>query len=54
MTAEVPCEHPENAMRQAMLYDPEEAFVCTACSSMVFADHHTEPVGITGVRTAKR
>ena len=49
-----PCPHPESAMTDAMLYDPSEARVCRACSSMVFADGHTEPIGITKMTTSKR
>jgi hypothetical protein len=50
----VPCEHPERTMRDSVLLDPDEARVCMACQSMVFADGHTEPIGITKITTSKR
>lgn len=48
------CGHREKAMQPAMLYAEDEARYCADCRSLVFADGHVEPVGITGVRTTQR
>lgn len=49
-----PCEHPEEMLREAMLYEPHEAMFCMACQSLVFADGHAEPVEVTSTRRLKR
>lgn len=48
------CDHPAEARKEALLHEPDEATVCTACWTMVFADGHTEPIGITKMTTVKR
>jgi hypothetical protein len=48
------CDHPQEARRQAILHDPDEATVCAKCSSMIYADGHLEPIGITRMSVTKR
>lgn len=48
------CAHREKARHPSVMYDEDEATYCADCKSLVFADGHTEPVQITGVRTTKR
>ena len=49
-----PCTHDPSLLKQAMLYEPEEAMYCAGCISLVFADGHIEPVGVTKKTTTKR